>query len=387
MRLLRRGVVALRLGLRRPLTDHQVIRIPKKGRLFTTSLMLAGYAASTSSVASCLDKRSDSELTDEAVELVTQQVMDMVVFPFIPSAFQEFFVSRLVRMIITQCGADISRRICEFVETAEDSFDAAGLEGLVDEIVLQIAPQVDLPLLSDEQKKECLRAVVKCVVAYEAPGATAMLLGAEAADMSTATLRSSIHASAILLEGSQREEVVKAVEERLPVLPMVEKEMQHRAIQWAVGAVGNVMQAVIPAQVAQVLVSFNDDELTLFKEHLKQITLQRQTPLDLVLDADTKALIVSTALDAAFSVLFDAADDDTAAAKKYAALQASEEETSRKLRLLKLTSQRKERRLQEQLRVTRQRSAELLQLHPSVAPGATESSWAWWMRSSTQGGR
>jgi hypothetical protein len=246
----------------------------------------------------------DLDLTDDAVELITDRVSDVLVLPFIPAAFQELFLQQMVKIVLQQLGPDVPRAIHTFAVRNENAFDEAGLEGLVSEIVEQVEPGVSLPLLDPEQKHLCVTWVVRCVVAYSLPGAAAMLLGAEASDCGVTVLRSGVGSAAVILDKDKRKALVMDVETVLPGLPFVSQRVQHSAIEWCVDTIAALLTAAIPSEIAATLVCFSDEELRLLEDKLCEAAVDAPTPLDLMMDRVTKEALVRAAIPRMFSLRF-----------------------------------------------------------------------------------
>jgi len=318
----------------------------------------------------------DLDLTDDAVELITDRVSDVLVLPFIPAAFQELFLQQMVKIVLQQLGPDVPRAIHTFAVRNENAFDEAGLVGLVSEIVEQVEPGVSLPLLDPEQKHLCVTWVVRCVVAYSLPGAAAMLLGAEASDCGVTVLRSGVGSAAVILDKDKRKALVMDVETVLPGLPFVNQRVQHSAIEWCVDTIAALLTAAIPSEIA-TLVCFSDEELRLLEDKLCEAAVDAPTPLDLMMDRVTKEALVRAAIPRMFSLLYDASDGDVAAARHLRALHENHTELKRKLRLLEVTSRRKAKRLQGQLEAVEQKQKKICTKHPQLCERAW-SSWPPW---------
>lgn len=319
----------------------------------------------------CEAQAPDLELSDEVVELITDNVSEALVLPFIPTAFRELFVERMVRLVLQQAGPELPQRIRAFSERNEDAFDAAGLEGLVEEIVEQVEHNVSVPLLDAEQKHVLCTWVIRCVVAYSLPEAAATLLGAEANEFGISVLRSGIASTGSLLDEDSRKRLVRDIEASVS-LPFVNRTVQHSAIEWCVDTLGALLSAAIPNEVAATLVCFSDDELRQLEEKLCEAAVVSSTPLDMMMDRETKESLVRGVIPSMFSLLYDASNGDVAAAKRLRLLHENRAELKRQLKLLRASSQRKTRRLEAQLHAVEAKEAAILRQHPQPGGG-----WGW----------
>jgi len=319
----------------------------------------------------------DLDLTDEAVELITDRVGEALELPFIPAAFQHLFLQQMVQIVLRQLGPQMPRRIHAFAERNENALDEAGLEGLVDEIVEQIEPGVTLPLLDAKQKRLCVTCVVRCVVAYSLPGAAVVLLGSEAADCGVSVVQMGVGSTAALLDADKRHALVQDVQTVIPKLPFVNQTVQHSAIEWCVDTLAALLTAAIPSEVASTLVCFSDDELRLLEDKLCQAAVDTPTALDLMMDRTTKEKLVRAAIPRMFSLLYDASDGDVAAARRLRALHKNQLELQRKLRLLEVTAKRKTTRFKGQLEAVEKKQQRIWAEHPQFRE-RTWTSWAPW---------
>jgi len=259
--------------------------------------------------------------------------------------------------------------IFEFADSTEDALVEDGLEGLVQEIVTHIEPTIRLPMLSQEQKHTVLELIVRCVVAYSLPGAAATLLGEQAADVSIMTAKSTINTTAALLTPEKRIAVVSNVESNLPELTFVDRSVQHRIIVWGVDTVGSLLEAAVPTELATALVGFSDEELARLQKQLCEVAVNSATPLDLLMDKDTKTIVVYTVMGSVFSVLYDVSDGDVSAERRLEIVLENETELNRKLAVFRYSSHRKERRLVSQLEATEKQKLAIWREHPNLNSG------------------
>jgi hypothetical protein len=245
-------IVALVKDSRSFLHSHHVLKgssahLHKRSQV----LLVAGTTRSSISV--------QEFLTDDLSEEIAKEVSSSVV---VPSPVIKYVVEQALRHLSSDLSVSTMESLQQLLRAAkttsryDDVNDVKEIHALADTIAMELNPNIDIPVLNEDQELLVLQQIMR------------MVLSAVASNKKDQHQRALIQTSVDLMGSPQdQDKLVKTIHAKCN-LPFVDDTQQEKVIRMAVEASAGVVSSILPPDLVQVLRRESPNGIVKMKEYV-----------------------------------------------------------------------------------------------------------------------
>ena len=275
--------------------------------------------------------------TKELAEDLAKEVTKTVSLPFVPDPVVTFMLTEAIGQLSSDLSPQMLDKVREFLASSSttskyDDFSEEDRVALALQVAEEVNPQIDVPILDEEQELQVLQEIFKVVFACLSVNKSA--LRKQMIDKAPSVSRD------LLGDESSRRDLAKAINEAVDI-PLLDETQEEEVLILAVASCGDTLQTLLPPEFVETLKGERPEALLEIKQFLVQKVNEK---VDLVgLNEEQEQVLIEKTVDILVDKYVDGTEVEFMLMGKEEQLTKLEEKKLLLEREIELSKQRFER--------------------------------------------